>query len=350
MKIEFTNRNIKAFIDYRKNFDLLLQVSSLEPSIDGAVIKSDGQLSIETANELFKKYVIQQTNFSEEEYQKSFEPIKKISSYDFMMDPYLKKIHLSELRQGDFSIEHPMYQENEFAILNESTQRQDLSRSYKIGIFDGPAYTYVLKENDQVWMSINPMEMATAASAITHASGRVLVLGGGLAYVPYMISLKDEVSSITIVEKNDDVCRLISDHILPQFPNKKITIVHADAYEYLDAAAADAFDFIYVDTWIDNVEGFREYQKFLAYEEKFKCARFDYWLEPSILDDVVIMIYQYFSAKLGNESSMQYYAALFPDFWSYFEKDETALKRPDAFNYYLTRNYAKKLLKELTRS
>ena len=348
MKIEFTNRNIRAFIDYRKNFDLILQVSNLEPSLDGARIQSNERLSIEMANELFKKYVIEETGFSDEEYRKSFEPVKKISAYDFMMDPYLKNIHLPELRQGNFSIEHPMYQENEFAILNESTQRKDLSRSYKIGIFDGPAYTYVLKENDQVWMSINPMEMATAASAIAHATGKVLILGGGLAYVPYMISLKDEVSSITIVEKNEDVFRLISDHILPQFPNKKVTIVNADAYEYLDAAAADAFDFIYIDTWIDNVEGFHEYKRFLPYEEKFKCARFDYWLEQSIFDDVIVMIYQYFSAKLGNESSMQYYSMLFPDFWNYFEKDDTVIKRPDEFSYYLTSSYAKNVLKELT--
>ena len=52
-------------------------------------------------------------------------------------------------------------------------------------------------------MSIIPNEIETMKEAIETVKGNVLVYGLGLGYFPYMISLKNDVNKITIIEKED---------------------------------------------------------------------------------------------------------------------------------------------------
>ena len=55
----------------------------------------------------------------------------------------------------------------------------------------------------------------------------------------YMVSEKENVETVTVVDTNEDVIRLFKKYILPQFKNAhKIKIIAADAFEY----AAKTYD------------------------------------------------------------------------------------------------------------
>lgn len=349
MIIENTMRNIEKTYHYRKNFDKCLAIGELEPKIDGAVIQSNSSVSIQEADKLFKEFVMKETNFTEEDYLKIIGSVKKISTFDFLSNSYLSNISLNEIIGKDgLKLNQIFYKQNEFVILDEPTQDEELLRHYQFGMFDAPAFSYSLSKNDMVWMSINPMEINTAKTAINHAHGNVLVLGGGLGYYPYMISLKDNVDKIVIIEKDSSIIELLETFIFPQFPNKKVSIIQADGFEYLNHPGEDInkeFDFVYIDTWPDNVIGLEEYKKYVKYESKYPNLKFDYWLENSLLDSVIINIYQYISAKLGTTETQNLYEMMIPDIWEKLEKQTDRISRPDQIKYYLTRNYAKNILK-----
>ena len=57
-------------------------------------------------------------------------------------------------------------------------------------------------------MSITPNEIETMEEAVKAATGKVIVYGLGLGYYPYMISLKDEVKEIVIVENDIKIINL----------------------------------------------------------------------------------------------------------------------------------------------
>lgn len=58
-------------------------------------------------------------------------------------------------------------------------------------------------------------------------------MGLGIGVLPYLWLLKEEVTSVTIVEFNKDVIDLFEAYIRPQFPtNKALTIIHGNALDY----------------------------------------------------------------------------------------------------------------------
>lgn len=343
MIIENTTRNIQKAYDLKKNFSYSIQVSELEPLIDGAIIDNMSTLDINEATQLFQTFVIGKTGFTIEEYNKNFEPLKRVSGFDFMMNPYLNNISLNDIVTDGISLVKDFYKPNEFVILNEPKQDENLMKKYSIGIFDSLAYTYVLKNNSFVWMSVNPMEIKTAEKAIQRAHGNVLVLGGGLGYYPYMVSLKNEVKSITIVEGNKQIKDILEFSILPQFKNNKVKIIHDDAYQFMNTNIGQKYDSIFIDVWPDNVKGTEEYKKFVKYEGKYPEAAFDYWLEDSILDSIIVNIFQYFSAKLGTTEYQNYFSLIAPDLWTYLESLHDTISRPEQMSYYLSKKFAKEV-------
>ena len=94
-------------------------------------------------------------------------------------------------------------------------------------------------------MSLIPHEILTMEKHINAVKGNVLVLGLGMGYFAYMISNKEDVSSITIIENNLNLINFFNHHLLPQFENKqKIKIEFADALTYL-GKTNENFEYIF---------------------------------------------------------------------------------------------------------
>ena len=130
-------------------------------------------------------------------------------------------------------------------------------------------------------MTLTPVDLDTCTEAIEAAHGKVVTFGLGLGYYAYMVSEKEIVESITVVEKSAEVIELFKKHILPQFPNKdKVKIVESDAFEYAEKQMpAENFDLAFVDTWRDASDGAPMYEKMKALEHLSKNTKFLYWIE-----------------------------------------------------------------------
>ena len=142
-------------------------------------------------------------------------------------------------------------------------------------------YLAVLK-NDVVWMSTDPNEINTMRDSINVANGNVLAFGLGLGYYPIMCAIKDNVKSVTVVEKDQAIIDIFNKHILPLFEFKnKIKIVHANAFDFAKKDLS-SFDYLFIDIWHNPEDGLPLYLRFkkLLKNKQIKVA---YWLEKSIV-------------------------------------------------------------------
>lgn len=138
-------------------------------------------------------------------------------------------------------------------------------------------------EPDMVWMSVEPLEINSFDEIIKEAKGNVLLLGLGLGYAAYMISQKEDVQSVTVVELDKNVIDLFNSYLLCQFPNKdKIKIVNADGIEYLRNNDLNQFDYVNLDIWMNVEDMLPTYLKALPIDYSYPNVKFSYWCEKSL--------------------------------------------------------------------
>lgn len=100
-----------------------------------------------------------------------------------------------------------------------------------------------LKVGSTTMMSDTPMEQRTNLDFIHNAHGDVLIGGLGIGLIILAIQDNPEVSSITVLEANQNVI----DAVKPQLPlNDKVRIIFADAFKWNPDRK---FDCIYMDIW-----------------------------------------------------------------------------------------------------
>lgn len=108
-----------------------------------------------------------------------------------------------------------------------------------------------LMRGSVVVMSNTPMEVRTNMPIIHAATGNVLINGLGLGMVLSAILGKPDVSSVTVVERSEDVIRLVA----PTYSeDPRVTIIHDDAMSFrpeksrrYNAVWHDIWDYICVD-------------------------------------------------------------------------------------------------------
>ena len=99
-------------------------------------------------------------------------------------------------------------------------------------------------------MSDTPMEKFTNQRFLNNASGDVLIAGLGIGMLPASLVEKDDVTSVTIVELNQEVIDLVEPLIRKYVKNEsKIKIVQGDAYWYPKNHPNERYDFVYLDIW-----------------------------------------------------------------------------------------------------
>ena len=109
------------------------------------------------------------------------------------------------------------------------------------------------------------------------ANGHVLVLGLGMGYVAFMMAMKSNVKSVTIVEKDPQVINIFNNLIWPNFKNKeKIEIINDDAIHYL-SVKQKAYDYIFADLWHSPDDGLPLFIKIKKINRNIDC-----WLETSM--------------------------------------------------------------------
>lgn len=208
-------------------------------------------------------------------------------------NPYFRDIHLETVATPTVRYETAVIKRR--TVLNVDFHRpvgKYLFHEHPLGYFDEDLELPVLKEGDKVWMSPVVSEIQSMGDGITKGRGRCLTLGLGLGVLPYLWLLKDEVASVTIVERNPDVIAVFEKYIRPQFNTlKPITVISGDAFDYYNEAWLAGFDYVYVDFWESTGDGLTAYMKLM--ETKLRPSHVDFWVETSILQDVKHLLASY---------------------------------------------------------
>jgi len=200
----------------------------------------------------------------------------------FRQNPYIKSVKTDEKRMGDILLTTASYSRGEILQYTMPDFTADLVTP-KLGFFDRTVKFPTIYEKGTPWMSVCPSEITSMAEPIAHAHGNALVLGLGLGYYPFMISLSDDVGEITVIEKNKSVITLFERHLLPQFPKKdKIKVICADAIQWL-GDCADEYDFCFADIWEGVHDGLPLYKKIRSLAGRFPKTEFTYWIEKQML-------------------------------------------------------------------
>jgi len=152
----------------------------------------------------------------------------------------------------------------------------------QLGWFDRPFAFPAIREDGRVWMTVTPNEINTIQPAVRESRGKVLTYGLGLGYYAFHCLLKEEVTSVTVVEKNPAVIDVFTRLLLPFFPRKEaLHIIQADAFDYAaNVMPREGFDTVFTDLWHDVADGIPLYQRMKALE--VPGPRYLYWIEKTL--------------------------------------------------------------------
>ena len=200
--------------------------------------------------------------------------LKKLDSKEYLNNEYAKAINTTG-KYKKYALKFIDYEPYQLFAYDDISLDGDKENS-RIGYFDHKFSYLALTEGNNIWMSLNPNEIETMKPYIKKAKGDVLVLGLGMGYVPFMMALKPEVKSITIVEKDPDIISLFNSLIYPSFKNKeKIKIVEDDAIDYV--RKQNKFDYIFADLWHSPEDGLSLFVQLKRINRSIDC-----WLEVSM--------------------------------------------------------------------
>lgn len=112
-------------------------------------------------------------------------------------------------------------------------------------------------------MSNTPMEKRTNLEFLMKANGDVLIGGLGLGLIVLPLQEKENVKSITIIEKSQEVIDLVAS----QLPlTDKVKIICADVYNYIPDIK---YDTIYLDIW-PEINSDIYYEEMMPLKKKFR--------------------------------------------------------------------------------
>lgn len=231
--------------------------------------------------------------------------VKKCDVNVYLNDPYYKNIKIEDKKIGKWDLKMQTIKPYQGFLRDDIVVCEDGREIPSLGFFDTEFRYPAVLENDNEWMTLIPSEIETLREGIEKAHGKVITFGLGLGYYPYMVSLKENVSKVVIVERDESVIQLFKEYILPQFENKeKIEVINVDAFEYVKSMRSD-FDFAYVDIWRDASDGIDMYIKMKNIEHLWSNTEFMYWVETSILAELnryvfLVLLKRFKDTKLDN--------------------------------------------------
>ncbi len=211
-----------------------------------------------------------------------FRNARKFGVGEFYNDEYIKNVKIDEVKNGKFLLTTANYEKGELFLYDAPDFTEEIIVP-KIGFFTGKVTFPTFYEGTMPWMSVCPSEINSMREQMETAHGKVLVLGCGLGYFQFMVSEKDNVESVTIVEISETIAKIFKENILPYFPHKeKVKVVVCDAVKYLETVKNGDYDFVFADIWEGIVDGAEHYKKIKPHEKRLPGTEFTYWIEEQI--------------------------------------------------------------------
>lgn len=220
--------------------------------------------------------------------------VRRLDPLPYQNDDYVKVIRFPTVKHKKWELCTHSYAPYEPFVCNHPVLSRELREIPQIGYFAEEFPFPAVLENGIEWMTVTPNEVETMRAPIKECHGKVLTLGLGLGYFAFHASQKQDVTSLTVVERNPDVIELFRKYLLPQFPHKeKIRIVQADAFQYMEEKMPkECFDYLFADLWHDPSDGLDMYLRLKKYEPLAQKTKFSYWIEPSLLSLMRHMVFR----------------------------------------------------------
>jgi hypothetical protein len=211
--------------------------------------------------------------------------IKQLDPNKYLNNPYYKNIQVPETKIGKWNFQYDSYLPFEgFMYKDIDVDPNNFAEQSNLGFFSKPFKYLTVAQNNNIWMCITPHEIETMEQSIAEANGNVAVFGLGLGYYPYMISRKENVKKIKIIERDINAINLFKQYILPQFENKdKIEIIHTDAFKYAKELNSTDINYAFVDLWHNVDDGLPLYIQMKSIEKNLSNIKFSYWIEDSLI-------------------------------------------------------------------
>ena len=228
--------------------------------------------------QLDKKYI----NLFEKDHSFS-KNITELDVNEYKNNPYNKNIVLDNVKYKNYKFEYESFNNYEGFLCDEINVDDNYLEQIKIGYFTSKYNYLTISKDDVKWMLITPHEINTMKKAVDNAFGNVITFGLGLGYFAYMCSIKENVNSVTIIEKDEEIINLFNKFILPKFEYAhKIKIIKEDAIEYLKNDDFN-YDYAFIDLWHDTEDGLKLYVDTYKLSLLHPNTKFDFWIEKSML-------------------------------------------------------------------
>ncbi len=211
--------------------------------------------------------------------------VQKLENMPYLNDPFVKNIRPNPRKIGSLSLEYNTYYPYEGFLYDSSYAKGDkFTEITRLGFFESPFKYLQLVQDDSLWMSITPYEINTMKEPIEEAHGNVITFGLGLGYFAYMAALKDEVTKVTVIEKDPAVIRIFRQSILPLTGlENKIEIIEADAFDYIGTDMKNKhYDYAFVDIYRQASDGIHSYLKIKQLAKEIPNCQFAFWIESEI--------------------------------------------------------------------
>ena len=213
------------------------------------------------------------------------EEISPLDPYQYQADPYYQKVCKVMSKKtviGPWTLEMKRYRPYELFVYDEVkvSPSSPFACYSPLGFFKD-AFPYpALSLKGTTYMSLIPHEMNTMAEAIAKAKGNVCTMGLGMGYFAFMATEKEEVTSLTVLERDENVISLFKKVFLPLFSHpEKVHIVRVE--DALDYVVKEPFDYLFADLHHDATDGLPLYIRILRKEGFAK--EIDVWIEKAIL-------------------------------------------------------------------
>lgn len=211
--------------------------------------------------------------------------VRVLDTKKYTENEYYRRVAPGACKINNWEIRWESYPAYRAFIADDIVTLPDMSEVAPLGFFTEEFKFPAVLEGGNEWMTLTPIDVDTVTEAIDEAHGNVITFGLGLGYYTYMVSRKENVKSVTVIEKNPDVIKLFTDMILPRFTDKdKVKIINADAFLYAEnIMPGEDYDYAFVDTWRDASDGLPMYERMRELEHLSPKTKFSYWIENFIL-------------------------------------------------------------------
>ena len=183
------------------------------------------------------------------------------------------KINIPDGISGDWKIET-------FNVSKEAAKLAAMRAMFQGRGFLSPGDYKILMYNGSFVMSNTPDEIKYFRMFLYRAKGKILINGMGLGVLIQALLSKSEVTEITVIEKSEDVIKLVAPTYLK---DKRVSVIHADAFDWIPPKGKH-YDYIWHDIWnnicSDNLPGMkkltRKYGRKADYQEswcRYECEQ-----------------------------------------------------------------------------